>query len=74
MASLFNSSPDEVENKFDIYGNMIYKICLVILCNQYDAEDALQKTFLRYMEKHFFMIMNMKKLGLLLCQPIYVKI
>lgn len=51
MYNLFNSSGDELENKFDNYGNMIYKICLVILCNHYDAEDALQKTFLRYVEK-----------------------
>lgn len=51
MYNLFNTSGDELENKFDNYGNMIYKICLVILCNHYDAEDALQKTFLRYVEK-----------------------
>ena len=30
------------------YINMLFKICLVILGNEYDAQDAVQDTFYRY--------------------------
>ena len=33
------------------YGDMIYKIAMVILRNPDDAEDAVQNTFLRYYRK-----------------------
>lgn len=33
------------------YGNMIYRICLCILCDRDDAEDALQETFLKCLTK-----------------------
>ena len=33
------------------YSDMLYKICIVILCNEQDAQDAVQDTFCRYMEK-----------------------
>lgn len=33
------------------YSNMLYKICLVILCNEHDAQDAVQETFYRYLRK-----------------------
>ncbi len=33
------------------YSNMLYKICIVILCNEQDAQDAIQDTFCRYLEK-----------------------
>lgn len=33
------------------YYSMIFKICLLILCNERDAEDATQETFIRYMTK-----------------------
>ena len=33
------------------YSDMLYKICIVILCNEQDAQDAIQDTFCRYMEK-----------------------
>lgn len=32
------------------YGNMLYRICVVSLCNEQDAQDAVQETFCRYME------------------------
>lgn len=31
------------------YVNMLFKICLVILGNEYDAQDAVQDTFYRYL-------------------------
>lgn len=33
------------------YSDMIYKICIVILCNEQDVQDVMQDTFCRYMEK-----------------------
>lgn len=32
------------------YGDMLYRICIVMLCNEQDAQDAVQDTFCRYME------------------------
>jgi RNA polymerase sigma-70 factor (ECF subfamily) len=33
------------------YSNMIFKICLVLLCNEHDAKDAVQDTFYKYIIK-----------------------
>ena len=33
------------------YGDMLYRICLVSLGNAADAEDAVQDTFLKYIQK-----------------------
>lgn len=33
------------------YSNMLYKICIVMLCNEQDAKDAIQDTFCKYLEK-----------------------
>jgi len=33
------------------YGDSIYRLCLVMLGNQSDAEDALQEVFIKYMKK-----------------------
>lgn len=32
------------------YSNVLFKICMVILGNEQDAQDAVQDTFCRYME------------------------
>ena len=34
--------------KFDDYGAMLFRMCMVLLGNQQDAEDAVQDTFVRY--------------------------
>lgn len=33
------------------YSDILYRICIVILCNEQDAQDAIQDTFCRYLEK-----------------------
>ncbi len=38
---------EAVEN----YGDMLYRICLVMLKNSADAEDAVQETFITYIQK-----------------------
>ncbi len=33
------------------YSNMLFRICMVMLCNEQDAQDVLQDTFCRYLER-----------------------
>lgn len=40
----------KVEEIVNEYGNMLFKLCIVLLCNEHDAQDAVQETFVRYME------------------------
>ena len=40
-----------VRRIFDEYGEMLYKICIVMLRNTYDAEDAVQDILIKYMVK-----------------------
>ena len=42
---------DGAEDILNKYGNNLYRICLVTLKNQADAEDALQDTLVRYLQK-----------------------
>jgi RNA polymerase sigma-70 factor (ECF subfamily) len=42
---------NELSKTYDRYGVMLYKLCVVILANKEDAEDAVHETFLKYMEK-----------------------
>jgi len=44
-------SGNEVSRAIEDYSNMLFKICIVMLCSEYDAEEAVQETFLRYMTK-----------------------
>lgn len=40
-----------LSEKYDLYGDMLFRLCMVILCNKEDAEDAVQDTFLKYLSK-----------------------
>ena len=40
-----------VERVVEQYGDMLFQICLVMLTNPGDAEDAVQDTLLRYLQK-----------------------
>lgn len=42
---------NNIEVIIDIYGNTLFKICLLILCNDYDAEFAIQEVIIRYINK-----------------------
>jgi len=42
---------DEIEAVVHTYGNMLFRICFVILGNKSDAEDAVQDTIISYMQK-----------------------
>ena len=42
---------DAIETILDTYGNSLYRLCLVMLRNPSDAEDAVQETILKYLQK-----------------------
>lgn len=46
-----NISADNIEWIVNTYGDTLYRICLVILKNEGDAEDVVQDTIIKYIEK-----------------------
>lgn len=44
-------SANKTEAAVRTYGNMLYRLCLVMLGSESDAEDAVQETFIRYFQK-----------------------
>lgn len=40
----------EVEEVFEVFGSMLYRIGIVMLKSRHDAEDAVQDTLIKYME------------------------
>lgn len=49
MSDAFEQS--SVQRIFEEYGEMLYKICIVMLKNAHDAEDAVQDVLIKYMVK-----------------------
>lgn len=41
-----------IEEIVRTYSNMLYRICMVMLGNEADAQDAVQDTFCRYLEQN----------------------
>ena len=46
-----NVSEKEMERIMDDYGNTLFRICLIMLGNSHDAEDAVQETLIKYLQK-----------------------
>lgn len=42
---------DDIEIVVKRYGDALFRICLVMLGNKFDAEDAIQETILKYVKK-----------------------
>lgn len=42
---------DAVERVVETYGDMLYRLCIVMLGNESDAEDVIQETMIRYFQK-----------------------
>jgi RNA polymerase sigma-70 factor (ECF subfamily) len=34
-----------------MYGNMLFRLCIIILGNSNDAEDVIQETLIKYIQK-----------------------
>lgn len=45
-----NKTEKEIERVMDDYGNILFRICLLMLCNSHDAEDVVQETFMKYFQ------------------------
>ena len=42
---------DSIEAVMHTYGNMLFRLCLITLGNVSDAEDVVQETIIKYMQK-----------------------
>lgn len=42
---------EAIERILDTYGDRLYRLCLVMLKKEADAEDAVQETILKYLQK-----------------------
>ena len=51
VTTQYNDEFRHIEYAVEKYSQMLFRICYSILKNKYDAEDALQETFLKYMLK-----------------------
>lgn len=51
MANTSARPADELERVMQTYGNMLFRIALITLGNASDAEDAVQDTLIKYMQK-----------------------
>ena len=43
--------PDDIETVINKYGDMLYRLCVLMLKNESDAEDTVQETFMKYFQK-----------------------
>ncbi len=51
MANTSARPADDIERVMHTYGNMLFRLCLITLGNASDAEDAVQETLIKYMQK-----------------------
>ena len=42
---------DDIETLISQYGDMLFRLCLIMLKNKSDAEDAVQETYIKYFQK-----------------------
>ena len=42
---------ENIETIMDTYGNMLFRLCLITLGNASDAEDVVQETMIKYLQK-----------------------
>ena len=44
-------SPEQIEAAVYLYGDRLFRLCFIMLGSRADAEDAVQETMIRYMQK-----------------------
>ena len=42
---------DDIETLIANYGDMLFRLCLIMLKNESDAEDVVQETYIKYFQK-----------------------
>ena len=42
---------DDIETIIERYGDMLYRLCILMLKNESDAEDVVQETVIKYYRK-----------------------
>lgn len=52
MKTILVRPADNLEEIMHIYGNTLFRLCLITLGNANDAEDVVQETLIKYFEKH----------------------
>ena len=51
MQNLFQRTSDNFSEKYSLYSDMVFRICMVFLGNKEDVEEAMQESFLRLVYK-----------------------
>jgi RNA polymerase sigma factor (sigma-70 family) len=51
MSPQAHPSEQDVERVVRTYGSLLFRVCFVVLRNRHDAEDAVQETYYRYVER-----------------------
>ena len=51
MANTSEWPADNIETVINKYGNMLYRLCVLMLKNESDAEDIVQETIIQYYRK-----------------------
>lgn len=51
MQNLSADTIESIESIVHTYGDMLYRLCYVMLKNESDAEDIVQETIIKYLEK-----------------------
>ena len=51
MQNLSADNSESIEFIVNTYGDILYRICYILLKNESDAEDVVQETIIKYFEK-----------------------
>ena len=51
MGNTSERPADDVERIVNEYGDMLYRLCVLMLKNESDAEDVVQETIVKYYRK-----------------------
>lgn len=51
MVLIKNKTDKDLEECFEKYYEMLYRTAVIMLCNEHEARDAVQDTFVKYLER-----------------------